>query len=121
MVIFFACKNRFKITSPFTYLESDMDIKDGQTVKGTNFVNLRQAGDPVELGRAYSEQGVNMATDEFEVKYKDIAATNLTMNDIEKCQLSVDLATPTRLNLSAEVGPAPTRSAIIFGLNCSSR
>ena len=34
-----------------------LDIKDGQTVKGTNFVNLRQAGDPVELARAYSEQG----------------------------------------------------------------
>ena len=34
-----------------------LDIKDGQTVKGTNFVNLRQAGDPVELGRTYSEQG----------------------------------------------------------------
>ena len=33
-----------------------LDIKDGQTVKGTNFVNLRQAGDPVELARAYSEQ-----------------------------------------------------------------
>ena len=32
-----------------------LDIKDGQTVKGTNFVNLRQAGDPVELGKAYSE------------------------------------------------------------------
>ena len=28
-----------------------LDIKDGQTVKGTNFVNLRQAGDPVELWR----------------------------------------------------------------------
>jgi imidazole glycerol phosphate synthase subunit HisF len=35
-----------------------LDIKDGQTVKGTNFVNLRQAGDPVELGRAYSEKGL---------------------------------------------------------------
>ena len=34
-----------------------LDIKDGQTVKGTIFVNLRQVGDPVELGRAYSEQG----------------------------------------------------------------
>ena len=32
-----------------------LDIKDGQTVKGTNFVNLRQAGDPVELGMNYSE------------------------------------------------------------------
>ena len=37
-----------------------LDIKDGQTVKGTNFVNLRQAGDPVELGRAYSEQGADV-------------------------------------------------------------
>ena len=36
-----------------------LDIKDGQTVKGTNFVNLRQAGDPVELGRTYSEQGAD--------------------------------------------------------------
>ena len=32
-----------------------LDVKDGQTVKGTNFVNLRYAGDPVELGKAYSE------------------------------------------------------------------
>ena len=34
-----------------------LDIKNGQTVKGTNFVNLREAGDPVELGKIYSEQG----------------------------------------------------------------
>ena len=33
-----------------------LDIKDGQTVKGTNFVNLRQAGDPVELGRTYRSE-----------------------------------------------------------------
>ncbi len=36
-----------------------LDVKNGQTVKGTNFVNLRQAGDPVELGKAYSEQGAD--------------------------------------------------------------
>ena len=36
-----------------------LDIKNGQTVKGTNFVNLREAGDPVELGKAYSEQGAD--------------------------------------------------------------
>ena len=36
-----------------------LDVKDGMTVKGTNFVNLRQAGDPVELGKAYSEAGVS--------------------------------------------------------------
>ena len=34
-----------------------LDVKDGATVKGVNFVNLRNAGDPVELARQYSEQG----------------------------------------------------------------
>ena len=47
-----------------------LDIKDGQTVKGTNFVNLRQAGDPVELGRTYSEQGAD------ESVYLDITASH---------------------------------------------
>lgn len=46
-----------------------LDIKDGQTVKGTNFVNLRQAGDPVELGKAYSKQGAD------ELVYLDITAS----------------------------------------------
>lgn len=47
-----------------------LDIKDGQTVKGTNFVNLRQAGDPVELGKAYSAQGAD------ELVYLDITASH---------------------------------------------
>lgn len=47
-----------------------LDIKDGQTVKGTNFVNLRQAGDPVELGKAYSQQGAD------ELVYLDITASH---------------------------------------------
>ncbi|HIZ33153.1 MAG TPA: imidazole glycerol phosphate synthase subunit HisF [Candidatus Bacteroides merdigallinarum] len=46
-----------------------LDIKDGQTVKGTNFVNLRRAGDPVELARAYSEQGAD------ELVFLDITAS----------------------------------------------
>ena len=36
-----------------------LDVKDGTTVKGTNFVNLRHAGDPVELGKAYSAAGAD--------------------------------------------------------------
>lgn len=36
-----------------------LDIKDGRTVKGTNFVNLRDAGDPVELAGFYAEQGAD--------------------------------------------------------------
>ena len=47
-----------------------LDVKDGQTVKGTNFVNLRQAGDPVELGRAYSEAGAD------ELVFLDITASH---------------------------------------------
>lgn len=47
-----------------------LDIKDGQTVKGTCFVNLRSAGDPVELGKTYSEQGAD------ELIYLDITASH---------------------------------------------
>ncbi len=46
-----------------------LDVKDGITVKGTNFVNLRQAGDPVELGKAYSEAGAD------ELVFLDITAS----------------------------------------------
>ena len=47
-----------------------LDVKDNQTVKGVSFENLRYAGDPVELGKAYSEQGID------ELVYLDITATN---------------------------------------------
>ena len=47
-----------------------LDIKNGTTVKGTNFVNLREAGDPVELGRFYSEQGAD------ELVFLDITASH---------------------------------------------
>lgn len=47
-----------------------LDVKDGQTVKGINFVNLRQAGDPVELGKLYSEQGAD------ELTFLDITASH---------------------------------------------
>ena len=46
-----------------------LDIKDGRTVKGTNFVNLRDAGDPVELGAFYAQQGAD------ELIFLDITAT----------------------------------------------
>ena len=46
-----------------------LDIKDGRTVKGTNFVDLRDAGDPVELGKLYAEQGAD------ELVFLDITAT----------------------------------------------
>jgi len=46
-----------------------LDIKDGRTVKGTNFVNLRDAGDPVELGARYAQEGAD------ELVFLDITAT----------------------------------------------
>lgn len=46
-----------------------LDVKNGETVKGTNFVNLRSAGDPVELGKAYSEAGAD------ELVFLDITAS----------------------------------------------
>ena len=46
-----------------------LDVKNGETVKGTNFVNLRSAGDPVELGRAYSKAGAD------ELCFLDITAS----------------------------------------------
>lgn len=47
-----------------------LDVKNGETVKGTNFVNLRSAGDPVELGKRYSEEGAD------ELCYLDITASH---------------------------------------------
>ena len=47
-----------------------LDIKDGQTVKGINFVNIQTVGDPVELGALYAEQGAD------ELVFLDITATH---------------------------------------------
>lgn len=47
-----------------------LDIKDGRTVKGVNFENIRDAGDPVELGAMYAKQGAD------ELVFLDITATN---------------------------------------------
>jgi cyclase len=47
-----------------------LDIKDGRVVKGVNFINLRDAGDPVEQARVYDEQGAD------ELVFLDISATH---------------------------------------------
>lgn len=47
-----------------------LDVKEGRVVKGTNFVGLRDAGDPVELARAYSDMGAD------EIVFLDITATS---------------------------------------------
>lgn len=64
-----------------------LDIKNGQTVKGVNFENLRYAGDPVELAKKYSEQNAD------ELVFLDITATNeerkTTIEMVEKVAASV--------------------------------
>lgn len=47
-----------------------LDIRDGRTVKGVNFENIRDAGDPVELGALYADEGAD------ELVFLDITATN---------------------------------------------
>jgi cyclase len=56
-----------------------LDVKDGRTVKGVNFVDLRDAGDAVELAAYYAEQGAD------ELVFLDITATH------EKRKTLVDL------------------------------
>ncbi len=65
-----------------------LDIKDGRTVKGVNFVNLKDAGDPVELGRRYSDEGAD------ELVFLDITAT------VEKRKTLAALAKKIAKNLN---------------------
>ncbi|MDN3670263.1 imidazole glycerol phosphate synthase subunit HisF [Echinicola jeungdonensis] len=58
-----------------------LDIKEGRTVKGVNFVDLRDAGDPVELAKIYSDEGAD------ELVFLDITAT------VDKRKTLVDLVT----------------------------
>ena len=47
-----------------------LDVKDGRVVKGVNFVNLRDAGDPVEVATAYEKEGAD------ELTFLDITASH---------------------------------------------
>jgi len=53
-----------------------LDIKDGRVVKGVNFVNLRDAGDPVECAKAYEQAGAD------EIVFLDITATSDARNTV---------------------------------------
>ncbi len=65
-----------------------LDIKDGRTVKGVNFIDLRDAGDPVELGKRYAEEGAD------ELVFLDITATH------EKRKTLIELVNRIALNLN---------------------
>ena len=71
-----------------------LDVKDGRTVKGINFVNLRDAGDPVELAWNYSRQGAD------ELVFLDITAT------VERRKTMVELvkAVARQINIPFTIG-----------------
>jgi cyclase len=71
-----------------------LDIKDGRTVKGVNFVNLRDAGDPVELGARYSAEGAD------ELVFLDITATHERRRTL--AELARDIA--RHLNIPFTIG-----------------
>ena len=60
-----------------------LDIKDGRTVKGVNFENIKDAGDPVELAVFYSQQGAD------ELVFLDITATNENRKTLTELVLRV--------------------------------
>lgn len=65
-----------------------LDIRDGQTVKGINFINIKEVGDPVELGSKYAREGAD------ELVYLDITASH------EKRKLFSDLVKRIALHLN---------------------
>jgi cyclase len=82
-----------------------LDVKDGRVVKGTNFIQLRDAGDPVENARVYDEQGAD------ELTFLDITASH----ERRKILLDVVRRTAEEVFMPLTVGgsfswPAPTRS-----------
>lgn len=63
-----------------------LDIKDGRTVKGVNFINLRDAGDPVELAAQYAQQNAD------ELVFLDISATEQKRKTLAELVLKVAAA-----------------------------
>ena len=71
-----------------------LDVKDGRTVKGVNFVALRDAGDPVELAYQYSQQGAD------ELVFLDITATHERRKTLVELVKSV----ATQVNIPFTIG-----------------
>jgi imidazole glycerol-phosphate synthase subunit HisF len=71
-----------------------LDIKDGRTVKGTNFVQLRDAGDPVELAVRYCDEGAD------ELVFLDITATTEKRKTLAKLVREI----ATHINIPFTVG-----------------
>ena len=86
-----------------------LDIKNGRVVKGTNFVGLRDAGDPVELAKVYNEQGAD------ELVFLDITASH------EKRDIVLDLVKAVAkqifipFTVGGGIGDIETIEALLLG------
>jgi cyclase len=78
-----------------------LDVKDGRTVKGVNFVNLSDAGDPVELAWQYSQQGAD------ELVFLDITATH----ERRKTMIEMVKSVARQLNIPFTIGGGITSVA----------
>jgi cyclase len=75
-----------------------LDIKDGRTVKGVNFVDLRDAGDPVELAARYTQEGAD------EVVFLDISATEQKRKTLAELVLKVAAALDIPFTVGGGIG-----------------
>lgn len=75
-----------------------LDIKDGRTVKGVNFVDLRDAGDPVELAARYTQEGAD------EVVFLDISATEQKRKTLAELVLKVAAALDVPFTVGGGIG-----------------
>lgn len=78
-----------------------LDVKDGRTVKGVNFVDLRDAGDPVELAAQYAQQGAD------ELVFLDITATH----ERRKTMIEMVKSVARQLNIPFTIGGGITELA----------
>jgi cyclase len=78
-----------------------LDVKDGRTVKGVNFVNLADAGDPVELAWQYAQQGAD------ELVFLDITATH----ERRKTMIEMVKSVARQLNIPFTIGGGITSVA----------
>jgi len=78
-----------------------LDVKDGRTVKGVNFVDLKDAGDPVELAWQYAEQGAD------ELVFLDITATH----ERRKTMIEMVKSVARQLNIPFTIGGGITEIA----------
>ena len=84
-----------------------LDIKDGRTVKGVNFINLRDAGDPVELARKYAYQNAD------ELVFLDISATEQKRKTLAELVLRIAAAIDIPFTVGGGIGSIEDVSVLL--------